>query len=175
MKYGTILGIGLAAFGALTVQAGILQGPVRPGDPLLAWTVTQRVGVNWSEDPSLLHTGLDMAAARGERVFSVKDGTVAATGSLGASRAGVSWGNYVVIRNNDGSVNGYLHVVIGGGITTGAKVARGQQIGTVLRDHLHFNSCTQVAGCQHGAFPALTFAGKPKSDLGKYFLTPNFR
>lgn len=164
-----------AALLTCAAQAQILQGPIRPGDPMISWTVTQRVGVPWSEDPSLLHTGLDLSASRGERVFSMKDGVIAKTGSLGASRRGVSWGSYIVVKNDDRTINGYLHVEIGGTIREGEKVKKGQQIGTVVRDHLHLNACTQVRGCQHGAFPALTFAGKLKSDLGSYFLTPSIR
>ena len=139
--------------------------------PLVTWTVSQGYGVPWNVNPSLLHTGLDLAAPKDSRVFSIKTGPIAKTGWLG-NYNGVDWGNYLVIQNDDGSINAYLHINLGSGMSPGAKVATGQQIGTVFRDHLHLNACTQIEGCQHGAFPALTFSGRQKSELGKFFLPP---
>ena len=119
--------------------------------------------VDWSQNSSQAHTGIDLSAARGNRVFSVKQGVVYKVGSLGGK-----WGRYVVIFNRDGTSNGYLHV--DPEVVEGARVQRGQEIGTIYRDHLHLNQCKSADGCQHGAFPNPTFPTGSKSDVGKYYV-----
>lgn len=84
------------------------------------------------------HLGNDYGASPGTPVYAIGTGTVIYTGSFGAG-----WANAIFVRHQaaDGSdfVALYGHVNLG--ITNGATVSAGQQIGTVAdisADHLHF-------------------------------------
>ena len=150
-------------------NAQVYNGPVRPGDPLISYeAITQGFGVDWSRNPTQSHTGLDLATSRGNKVFSVKEGVVYRVGSLGGDD-----GQYVVIFNRDGTSSGYLHV--NPMVNKDQRVAQGQEIGTIYRDHLHLNQCKQADGCQHGAFPNPTFKNHPKDNVSKYYVKPRIR
>ena len=128
-------------------DAQITQGPVQPGQPLISTNVSHGYAVPWDADNTLFHAGLDLAAPRGDRVFSVKSGKIVKDGQLGLNKKGVDWGPYLIVQNDDGSFSGYLHV---NPILKTGSVVKGQQIATVFRDHLHLNDCLQLKGCQRG-------------------------
>ena len=162
----TVTMLGSAALIATSAAAltQIYEGPVKPGNPLVGYRrISQEFGVDWSENSAQAHTGIDLAAAAGNRVFSVKQGVVFKVGNLGGK-----WGQYVVILNRDGTSNGYLHV--NPAVVEGDRAQRGQEIGTIYRDHLHLNQCKGADGCQHGAFPNPTFPNGSKSDVRKYYV-----
>jgi Peptidase family M23 len=164
----------VAACASAGADAQINQGPVKPGQPLIATTISQGYAVPWVHDTSLLHVGLDLAAPRGDRVFAVKAGKIVKDGQLGRDKAGVDWGAYLIVQNDDGSFSGYLHV---NPILKSGSVAKGQQIATVFRDHLHLNDCLQLKGCQRGAFTNPDYPkGKfENSDIGKFYRKPKLK
>lgn len=162
---GRALGIASLGFAAIA-GAQIYQGPNKAGHPLINFVVTQGFGDLWSENSKLLHTGVDLAAPKGNFVFAVKGGKVVKTGSLGSSSSGMNWGQYVIVQNDDGTASGYLHVAP---LVTKGAVSVGDRIGTVYRDHLHLNLCRSAKGCQHGAFPNPTF---PSGSLRDYYRRP---
>ena len=159
----------VVAFAASAAGAQIYNGPVRPGSPLISYeAITQGFGDDWSRNPAQAHTGIDLATPRGNRVFSVKEGVVYRVGNLGADDGG-----YVVIFNRDGTSNGYLHV--NASVRRNQRIERGQEIGTIYKDHLHLNQCKQADGCQHGAFPNPTYPNQPKNNVTNYYVRPRIR
>ena len=108
--------------------------------------ITQPYGVDWKENPEKTHTGVDIAARRGSVVPSMNSGTVAYISNMGTK-----WGKGVVIESPNGAAKAYLHV--NPSVSLGEEVSAGQRIGTVWRDHLHFNVCKQVRFCHRGALP----------------------
>lgn len=149
-----------------TGLAQIYQGAPKPGSPLVKYnSISQDFGVPWSVNPAQVHTGLDLTTPKGNRVFSIKQGVVVKTGSLGGS-----YGNFAVIMNRDGTINGYLHLNLS--VSNNQKVKPGQEIGTIFKDHLHLNQCKQVDGCQNGAFPNPTYAKLPVSRMPDYYVRP---
>lgn len=153
-------------FCASGLGAQIVQGPVKLGSPLVSFQPpTQEFGVDWIRNTAQAHTGIDLAAPKGSKVYSVKEGVVYKVGDLGGSDGG-----YVVVFNRDGTTNGYLHV--NAAVSRRQRVAIGQEIGTIFKDHLHLNQCKQADGCQHGAFPNPTFPNQPKANLTKYYVRP---
>ncbi|RDV05960.1 M23 family peptidase [Sphingorhabdus pulchriflava] len=168
MRNSTKLSVFLC-FLASTATAQIYNGPVKLGSPLVSYkAITQEFGVDWSRNPELVHTGVDLALAAGNKVFSMKDGVVYKVGNLGGSD-----GDYVVVFNRDGTSNGYLHLNVS--VKSGQRVDRGQIIGTVYSNHLHLNQCKQSDGCQHGAFPNKTFKGQSRDKFNEYYVRPRIR
>jgi murein DD-endopeptidase MepM/ murein hydrolase activator NlpD len=160
---------------ALLPTASLGQVAAKPGQPLSKLNVTQGFNVAWSQDKSLLHTGIDLGAKAGDPVFAVKTGTIEKKGWLGEGKVNgktVNWGYYVLVRNDDGTVHGYLHIreFIP---SLPRRINVGAPIGNVYKDHLHFNDCMQLAGCQHGAFTNPTFKDKG-SKITKYYVKPKF-
>jgi hypothetical protein len=96
----------------------------------------------------------------------MKSGRIEVSGFLGADD-----GYYAVVKNNDGSISGYLHLKAKPPL---GPIGAGQPIGSVVRDHVHINACNQVAGCQHGAFPNPTFSGDVNS-MTRFYSDPRLR
>lgn len=120
--------------------------------------VTQGVGVPWSNNSSKIHTGTDIAAPAGTPVNAVSAGTVVKVGWLGKDPVtGLDWGYYVIIQRPDGTASGYLHLAKTT-FSVGDPIVIGQQIGTVLRDHLHYNECLTATDCQRGAVTPSQFS-----------------
>lgn len=165
-RWSGILVGALVSAGVTSVAAQIYQGPLRPGQPLVViQRISQEFAVDWSRNSAQSHTGLDLVAPKGSRVFSVKEGVVYKVGNLGGTD-----GQYVVVFNRDGTSNGYLH--LNSSVGEKQRVSVAQELGTVYRDHLHLNQCKQANGCQHGAFPNPTFPGESKKDVTKYYVRP---
>ena len=84
-----------------------------------------------------MHTGTDFAASSGTSVFAWKSGTVIQAGWNG------SYGNFIAIQHNDGTVSRYAHLS-GYACSSGQTVSQGQTIGYVgstgnsTGAHLHF-------------------------------------
>lgn len=165
----------LALLVALSPSAGLGQVAAKPGQPLAKLNVTQGFDVAWSADTSRRHTGVDLSAKAGEPVFSVKTGTIEKKGWLGNSKIKgklVNWGYYVIVRNDDGTIYGYLHIREYTGKLP-QRINVGAAIGNVYTDHLHFNDCMQLAGCQHGAYTNDTFIDS-KTRITKYYTKPKY-
>ena len=83
------------------------------------------------------HYGVDIAAAGGSDIWAVTDGTVI------TSTYNSSYGNYVVIRHDDGNYSLYAHMS-SRAVSVGQYVSRGQTIGYVGTTgvstgyHIHF-------------------------------------
>jgi hypothetical protein len=128
----------------------------RAGYPLVGGSLTQGFDVPWSANSRQRHTGFDISSPRGTTVFAIKDGAVVRSGWLGRDSEGQDYGYYAVVRNDDGTYTGYLHIRDLSGRASNRVRAR-TGFAAVFRDHLHLNDCRQEAGCQHGAFPNPTW------------------
>ena len=95
------------------------------------------ISSSYGQRRSGTHTGIDYAAAAGTKVYAWKSGTVVTAGWNG------SYGNFIEIQHNDGTVSRYAHLS-GYAISTGQTVYAGQTIGYVgstgnsTGPHLHF-------------------------------------
>lgn len=107
--------------------------------------ITQPFGVPWSEKCWKTHTGVDIASKKGTAVPSMSQGEIVKVVPLGGD-----WGYAVVVREKDGAAKGYLHV---NPVAKPGPVSTGDTIGTVWKDHLHYNVCTRVEYCWRGALP----------------------
>ncbi len=100
----------------------------------------------WRTDPFTdewsFHNGVDLAAPLGEAVYAVMDGVVE------KNVYSTSYGNYLQLRHEDGSVTLYAHLQYAF-VREGEIVAVGTQIGTVgstgrsTGAHLHFESISE--------------------------------
>jgi murein DD-endopeptidase MepM/ murein hydrolase activator NlpD len=86
-----------------------------------------------------LHRGVDFAAPTGTPIYAAGAATIEFAGPKGAN------GNFVALRHDNGWRTLYLHMnAFGPGITTGARVSQGQQVGEVgttgrsTGPHLHY-------------------------------------
>lgn len=86
-----------------------------------------------------MHKGIDFASPIGTPIYSAGDGVVEFAGPKGPN------GNFVQIRHDNGWETYYLHMsAFAPGVTTGARVRQGQQIGQVgttgrsTGPHLHY-------------------------------------
>ena len=92
------------------------------------------------------HTGADFACSAGTPVVAVKAGTVITSTALRRADGSYrSYGEYIAIDHNDGTITLYAHMLSGSRtVGVGASVAQGQQIGQVgstgnsTGNHLHF-------------------------------------
>ena len=92
------------------------------------------------------HTGVDFACPGGTAVLAVKGGTVVTSTALKYSNGNYkSYGEYIVINHNDGTMTLYAHMQPGSRMVgVGASVSQGEQIGRVgttgnsTGNHLHF-------------------------------------
>ncbi len=84
------------------------------------------------------HNGVDMAAPGGSPILAAYDGEVV------SASYNASMGNYIMINHGDGLYTIYMHAS-SLGVSQGAQVSRGQQIGKVgttgrsTGNHLHFS------------------------------------
>lgn len=91
------------------------------------------------------HYGLDFPAPAGTPVMAMASGIISAAGNFSATTDGVKsgWGNYLIIRHNDGSRSLYSHLAINNIVPVGSFVSAGDVIGESgnssgsLQSHLH--------------------------------------
>lgn len=106
--------------------------------PIMGLRITSRVGTRWGK----LHSGIDVAAARGSIVVGATEGTVMLVGDQGA------YGHCVFVENHDGTVAWYAHLTESV-VKVGDKIRRGQIVGISgntgrsTGPHLHFEMRTQ--------------------------------
>ena len=113
--------------------------PVGPGYQITSWFGDR----DNPTDPGNIetHKGMDFADKIGSPIFAVEKGEVFASLSTGSSGG---FGEYIVIKHEDGNFTGYAHMTLRM-LETGAKVSKGQQIGTLgstgesTGPHLHFS------------------------------------
>ena len=146
-----VTGIGASGGKALTT---VSRNPLGSS----AQSISQEWGEPWSKNSNKVHTGVDIPAAKGSAVRATETGTVFSTGWLGCKDGSSncskndpskSWGYYVVVRQDDGRAQGYLHV--GKEIPVGTKIKEGQQVGGIFENHLHYNECKAAGRCKVGA------------------------
>lgn len=131
----------------LDPQPRVLQGFRPPSDP---WGAGNR--------------GLDLAAADGDPVRAVADGTVTFAGSIGG--AGVVVVDHGQVRTT------YTPVAVV--VRAGERVARGSRLGTVAGRHCEVQVCLHL-GLLHGADyldPALLFVTAAAPPVGPVRLLP---
>jgi|GEM_PF-5284689 len=127
---------------------------------------SQSFGEKWSANPSKKHTGLDLPAPKGTKVYAAKSGRVSRKGDLGNG-----WGTYVIVSHDNNTwTTCYLHVRHS--LSVGDTVSEGDKIGTVYLDHLHFGirKAPTSAISPKGALPASSGADDPK--FPEYFVDP---
>ena len=99
------------------------------------------------------HSGLDISAPTGTPIRAAAAGTVVVVNG----NAGGAYGNYVVIKHSDGIYTLYAHMSAVG-VSTGASVSAGQQIGNVgstgnsSGPHLHFEVRTDPSAFNSSVF-----------------------
>jgi murein DD-endopeptidase MepM/ murein hydrolase activator NlpD len=152
-----------------TTTAGVSRNPLGPS----AQSVRQEWGKPWSADSSLVHTGVDIAAKKGSVARATSAGIVFQSGWLGCKDRTTncspddpskSWGYYVVVRQDNGRAQGYLHVTKA--IPAGTPIKAGEKVGKVFENHLHYNECRTAGLCYRGAATPAEF------NQGRY-LKPN--
>lgn len=91
------------------------------------------------------HTGVDFACAAGTPVLAAKAGKVYKSTAAIRNGVYVSYGEYIIIDHQDGTMSLYAHMLSGSRLVqSGQVVAQGQQIGKVgstgnsSGNHLHF-------------------------------------
>jgi murein DD-endopeptidase MepM/ murein hydrolase activator NlpD len=112
----------------------ILNPSSLPSGGVLAWPldsilVTNLFGKNSSGIyASGLHNGVDFRAAIGTPVKAMSDGVVAGTGDTDTECPAASFGNFILIKYNNGlaSTFGHLSLIK---VQTGERVVRGQIVG----------------------------------------------
>ncbi|WOZ56243.1 minor head protein [Brochothrix phage BtpYZU03] len=113
--------------------------PVGPGYQITSWFGNR----DNPTDPGNLetHKGMDFSDKVGSPIFAAESGEVIA--SLPTASSG-GFGEYIVIKHADGNFTGYAHMTMRMA-SQGAKVSKGQQIGTMgstgesTGSHLHFS------------------------------------
>ncbi|MEY8498734.1 glucosaminidase domain-containing protein [Enterococcus avium] len=117
-----------------------LQGPQISADgykvPVNNYTISSPFGPRGGE----FHRGLDMAAAQGEPIHATKSGKVI------KAEHHYSWGNYVVIKHDDGTTALYAHqqnyiVKAGDIVSQGRVIGYVGSTGNSTGSHLHFEVC----------------------------------
>ena len=101
------------------------------------------------------HYGVDIAAAGGTDIWAITDGTVI------SSTYNSSYGNYVVIRHNDGNYSLYAHMS-SRAVSSGQYVSRGQVIGYV--------GTTGVSTGYHIHFEVWNSSQNKTDPLGYYYI-----
>ena len=96
-------------------------------------TFTSGFGSRWGT----LHNGIDIANSIGTPIYAVMDGTVINAGPA------QGFGNWVVIRHDDGEVSVYGHmrdynVSVGQRVSAGEQIAKIGNEGQSTGPHLHF-------------------------------------
>ena len=120
--------------GSTTYSSGALRAPINGG---LTVTCPYGMRVHPVTGQYKMHTGVDLAASRGNPVFAAADGTVITSGYNAA------YGNYVVINHGGGMATLYAHHTANL-VSVGASVKKGQQIATIgstgysTGPHCHF-------------------------------------
>jgi murein DD-endopeptidase MepM/ murein hydrolase activator NlpD len=142
----------LALPSAAAEVASPLGGPVRK-------VISQPFGVKWSAGQQKIHAGVDLRAKRGSPVYASAGGTVAAVDWFGCADREITvsercplrknGGSYVIVQHADGTAAGYVHV--NPVVKVGDRVSPGDRLGGVYYDHLHYNQCKTVDGCQLSA------------------------
>lgn len=91
------------------------------------------------------HTGADFACGAGTPVLAVKSGVVYKSQAKMKDGKYVSYGEYIIIDHQDGTMTLYAHMLAGSRtVSPGQTVSQGQQIGQVgstgnsTGNHLHF-------------------------------------
>lgn len=91
------------------------------------------------------HTGADFACGAGTPVLAVKSGVVYKSQAKMKNGKYVSYGEYIIIDHQDGTMTLYAHMLAGSRtVSPGQTVSQGQQIGQVgstgnsTGNHLHF-------------------------------------
>lgn len=119
-----------------------LGGHQKYGNPLgFEWlgNVTSLYG--YRENPTAagtqIHRGLDIAAPAGTPIYSVQDGTV-----IGAVHGHASYGNYILIADDEGRETRYAHCSVltaaeGQKVKAGDKIAEVGSTGNSTGNHLH--------------------------------------
>jgi murein DD-endopeptidase MepM/ murein hydrolase activator NlpD len=94
------------------------------------------------------HLGIDIVPpASDAHVYVAKDGVVTAS----SPKRGNGWGNYVIVRHDDGLSTVYAHLFVPSLLRTGDKVRQGDLVGTAGQTetyfvHLHFEVHEKEAG-----------------------------
>jgi murein DD-endopeptidase MepM/ murein hydrolase activator NlpD len=90
------------------------------------------------------HRGVDLKAADGTPVIAAASGTIETAGYQYNAAQRTGWGNYIVLRHDNGSATLYAHLQSdsllprGTHVMTGTQIARSDSSGGVTGPHLHF-------------------------------------
>lgn len=141
----------------------ITFGPGTPGDwftNTLGGTVTSGYGKRSSKLGNEYHRGMDISAAEGQDILSPIDGEVVSTGTDVAG-----YGNYAVVRDNDGNNHIFAHMKNPVGYGVGSTVSKNDVIGQIgstgnaTGDHLHYEIRTN--GNKYSAINPMSFKYSP--------------
>ncbi|GAA4885409.1 hypothetical protein GCM10023235_78080 [Kitasatospora terrestris] len=112
-------------------------GPHRASSPVPGHGITTAYHINGPHWSLGYHTGADYAADNGTPCVAVLDGSISRTGT------DASFGNYLVLRADNGTDYWYCHlserdVGDGAGVGAGQRVGLVGQSGNATGPHLHF-------------------------------------
>jgi murein DD-endopeptidase MepM/ murein hydrolase activator NlpD len=151
--------VGLPASGRLAARTlAALRAPPPRSPIALAWPLLRPVADRFGPRGARFHTGLDLAAARGEPVAAAAAGRVAYAGRLAGG-----WGLLVSVAHGRGVRSLYAHlsrvdVAVGDRVAAGTQVGLVGATGNASTPHLHFE--VRVRGAAVDPLPALADPGK---------------
>lgn len=131
----------------------------------------------WRNSTNTFHGGIDINAVTGAAVFAIEDGI--AYHPRGGSVSG--YGLYIDIKGSSGMWHRYAHLR-GRSVSDGARVTRGQQIGTAnstggnMRPHLHFEIRTRGVSAREADYTKSDKVNKTRiggSDINPAPLLPS--
>lgn len=173
MKIKSFLVLSLSFFISTQVQAWTLMSPTA-GD-IKSRTVTLPFGGNWvnsCEGSIKKHSGVDIRASKGEKIYAAYDGIVK------VAKLDAAWGGWVTIDHGPthtfNLTTVYWHIIPS--VVAGSWIGQGQLIGKVadLGNNTHFHFGVRKAAYSNvanaGGLPQTNCGGYPA--FPEYFINP---
>ena len=124
-----------------------MDGFINPVNPFPYCTSSFGCRLHPTQHTYRSHGGIDIAVGEGTTVYAVKSGVISTvrTNITGTMRGSGSYGNYILISHDDGTMSLYAHLKYGGvNVSLGENVVQGQPIalsgntGDSTGPHLHY-------------------------------------
>ena len=128
-----------------TFDGNIVNGFINPVANFSKCTSSYGCRVHPISGDYRYHSGIDIPVVEGTPVYATKEGTISAVRNNVTGYLAGSYGNYVDVTHDDGSMTRYAHLKYGGiSVSVGDRVSQGQLIalsgntGGSTGPHLHY-------------------------------------